>query len=414
MKKQILIRFGLVFIGLALIGQLEAQSLSWTGYVRNYMGVLLQNENEYSIIQNTVNLNLELSKNEVAFKVNPYIYQYPGLQPETGLREAYLDIYLNSIDFRIGKQQIIWGKADGVFITDIISPKDLSEFLLRDFDEIRMGVTAVKADYYFGNNTFELVWIPQFAATKMPAENSIWSPKMDFPIQPVIDNSRRQVAATLQNSEIFAKLSGLTSALDFEIMAGYMWDDDPTLYMAKTLDPQSLQLNHLTITPEHKRLGLAGGSFSTTLKGFVVRGEGAFYTGKHFATNSTSLASVFVEKNYFHYLLGLDFTLWDIHMSSQFIQQMILDYETTIIADERENTLTFLATRDFLRETLHAELFAYIGLNNSDALIRPRIRYNLTDAFELLLGANIFLGDEGRFGQYHENDMVYTKIKYSF
>ena len=76
--------------------------------------------------------------------------------------------------------------------------------------------------------------------------------------------------------------------------------------------------------------------------------------------------------------------------------------------------MTVLASKDFLRETLRLELFSYIGLNNSDALIRPKVIYDLADGFEVLLGANIFIGNEGRFGQYNDNDMIYTKIKYSF
>ncbi len=91
-----------------------------------------------------------------------------------------------------------------------------------------------------------------------------------------------------------------------------------------------------------------------------------------------------------------------------------MDYEKPIKNDEYENTMTVLASKDFLRETLRLELFSYIGLNNSDALIRPKITYDLADGFELLLGANIFVGSEGNFGQYDNNDMIYAKVKYSF
>ena len=73
-----------------------------------------------------------------------------------------------------------------------------------------------------------------------------------------------------------------------------------------------------------------------------------------------------------------------------------------------------MARKDFLRETLHLELFSYIGLNNSDALIRPKITYDLADGFEISVGANIFVGNEGRFGQYYDNDMAYIKVKFSF
>nr|HPR61100.1 hypothetical protein [Prolixibacteraceae bacterium] len=42
-----------------------------TGYARNYTGVLLNNENNFSIIQNTLNLNFEKSTERGGFKVNP-------------------------------------------------------------------------------------------------------------------------------------------------------------------------------------------------------------------------------------------------------------------------------------------------------------------------------------------------------
>jgi len=403
----------LVFLLTPLVG-LNAGSLNLTGYVRNYSGILLSAENNFAIIQNTFNLNLDHSKEKVAFKVNPYIYQYPDQDLEIGLRQAYIDIFFNSMDIRIGKQQIIWGKADGVFITDVISPKDLREFLLPEFDEIRIGVTSLKADYYIGNSTVEFVWVPVFTPTRFPDEDSIWNPRFDFPLQPEFDYSREEVSKSVKNSEVFLKYSAVTSALDFEIMGGYMWDDDPTMHTVKNIDPVTLQPDSITVIPEHHRLGLVGGSFGTTLGSFVIRGEGAWYVGKYFLSEDPMLEEGVVEKNYLHYLLGVDFTLLDIKMSVQFIQQLILDYEDPIVNDRAENMMTFLASKDFLRETLFLELFTYVGLNNGDALIRGKVTYKFVDGFEVLLGANIFTGDKGMFGQFNENDMVYVKIKYSF
>ena len=405
---------------LLLATGLFAQGISLTGYARNYTGVLLQGDHEFSIIQNTFNLNVEQSKDKVAFKVNPYIYHYANQGLELGLREAYLDVYFESVDLRIGKQQIIWGKADGVFITDIVSPKDLSEFLLRDFDEIRMGVTSVKADYYMGDNTFELVWIPVFTPTRFAPEGSIWRPAMPhFPpnVKTVIDHSREKVESNLKNSEAFAKFSALTEYVDFEVMAGYAWDDDPTLHVVKQINyrvPPYPLYDIYTIYPEHHRLAIGGGSFSTTLGPFVLRGEGAYYAGKYFNTQDPEAKESVVKKNYLHYLLGLDYTLMDWHLSGQFIQQAILDYNDAIKNDEYSNMATFLATRDFLNETLNLSFFMYYDFNNEASLIRPKITYDLADGFSVLLGANIFTGTEGMFGQFNDNDMVYTQVKFSF
>ncbi len=393
---------------------IKGKSITLTGYVRNYTGMLLDGGNDFSILQNTFNLNIEHSKDKIAFKVNPYIYNYQNKDLEIGLRQAYIDLFFNTIDIRIGKQQIIWGKADGVFITDVISPKDLREFLLPEFDEIRMGITAVKFDYYIGDSTLELVWVPVFSPTRMPDEDSIWNPGLDLPLKTDFDYSRKKVRESLKNSEVFLKYSAVSSAVDIELMAGYMWDDEPTMHAIRNIDPVTMQPESITILPEHHRLGLAGGSFSTTLGGYVIRGEGAYYFGKYFMSEDPMIKEAVVEKDYLQYLIGVDFTLMDVKMSIQFVQQFIMDYDDPIVNDRTENMMTFLARKDFLRETLFLELFSYIGLNNGDALIRGKVKYKLTDELEILLGANIFTGTEGMFGKYNKNDMIYTKIKYSF
>ncbi len=213
----------------------------------------------------------------------------------------------------------------------------------------------------------------------------------------------------------------MTSKIDFEIMGGYTWDDNPTLHIQKefTIDsttmPPSPSLSGLIVTPEHHRLTVGGGSFSSEIKGFILRGEAAYYHGKYFQTTDPMATDALIQKDYFHYVVGLDFNIGNVKLSTQFIQKYILDYNDFIYDDEAINTATFLARYDMLRETLHLELFSYIGLTNNDALIRPKVTYDFDDSFSILLGGNIFVGDEqGLFGQYGDNSMVYAKIKYNF
>ncbi len=395
-----------------------AQNLDFSGYVRNYSGMLLGNSsNDFVILQNTFNLNIEKKFDNSAFKVNPMIYHDYSDSVTFRLREAYLDLYFDNFDLRIGKQQIVWGKADGVFITDIVSPKNLFQFLLPDFDEIRMGVVGAKFDYYLGDNTLELVWLPVFTPTELPSKNSLWFPKINFMIPPTFDYSKQNVTPSLENSEIFAKYSALTSLVDFELMAGYMWDDDATMFSSIIPNPNGGM--NLTLIPEHKRLSLAGGSFSTTVGPFVFRGEGAYYFGKYFNTLNPAVNNGVIQKDYIHYMLGADFTLFDINFSAQFIQKAIMDYEdiikpTSLFKDETNNMMTFLARYSTLNETLNLEFFTYYDFEYDGALMRPRILYDYSDSINLQFGANIFLGTEGLFGQYNKNDMIYGKIIYNF
>lgn len=411
----------IIYVLFVLLSQLAiAQKTNISGFARTYEGVTVDN-GDFSIIQQTLNLNFEKSSEKVAFKANPMIYVYNADSLNFRMRELYLDLYFEKFDIRIGRQQIVWGKADGVFITDIVSPLNLTEFLLPDFDEIRRGVTAVKLDYFIGNNTIELIAIPQFTPSLKPNESSIWYIQPEFPAPTTFDWSRSTIKPSLENSELFLKYSVLTSKIDFELMAAYTWDDTPSMHVQKEMGmdtsnmPASPILTALNISPEHHRLNVVGGSFSSEIKGVVVRGEAAYYNGKYFQTADPLADDALIQKDYLHYVVGFDFNIGSVKMSTQFVQQYILEYEEMMDKPETQNTATFMARYDMMRETLHLELFSYLGINDKDALIRPKITYDFDDSFSIQVGANIFVGErEGMFGQYKDNSMVYTKLKFNF
>ena len=406
----------LILILLLLSGYIsKAQDLDISGFARTYEGITVDS-GKFAIIQQTLNLNFEKRGEKVAFKANPMIYVYNADSIDFRMRELYLDLYFDNFDIRIGKQQVVWGKADGVFITDIVSPLNLSEFLLPDFDEIRTGVIAMKLDYYVGNGTFEAIVIPQFTPNERPGPGSIWYIEPDFMKPPTFDWSKSTIEPSLENTELFLKYSAMTSKVDFEIMGGYTWDDTPTMHVEKVMIPGTPPtIGALNITPQHHRLYVAGGSFSTEIKGVILRGEGAYFNGKYFQTEDPMAVDAITQKDYINYVVGLDFNIGGVVMSTQFIQKYIMDYEEPIGENEFNNLATFLARYDMMRETLHLELFSYVGLTDGDALIRPKISYDFDDSFNILLGGNIFVGDRsGQFGQYQDNTMVYMKAKYNF
>jgi hypothetical protein len=414
--KAIKIFMALLFVSQMTFAQDDESKLEINGYGRTYLGVLANEPQNYSIFQNTVNMEFKKQNDKIGFYANPYVYQYPKGDLQFGLREMYIDLFSDKLDVRIGKQQIIWGQADGVFITDIVSPKDLTEFLLRDFSEIRIGVTAANLNYYFNDeNSLQLVWIPAFQSTIFPEEGSIWKPKMQFPL-PVIeqDFTKESIPLKLENSEFFAKYSLNAASIDLSLMGGYTWDDDPAMHINKIIDPATMHPKGIKLTPEHHRLSLAGMSFSTSVMDFVLRGEGAYYFDKHFNTQDPSATDALIEKDYINYVIGLDKTIGDWRLSGQFIQQVIMDYDDLIMQDQYQNLATFLLSKSLFREKVRLEWFTYYGFNNEDALSRIRVFYMPYDALSFELGTNIFIGDKGMFGQYNNNDMIYTRVKYNF
>ncbi|MBF0454159.1 MAG: RNA polymerase-associated protein rapA [Magnetococcales bacterium] len=66
------------------------------------------------------------------------------------VRELYVDTVANGIDLRIGKQQVVWGTADGIKLLDIVNPTDWREFVQNTTEDARLPVWMIKAETDMG------------------------------------------------------------------------------------------------------------------------------------------------------------------------------------------------------------------------------------------------------------------------
>ncbi len=395
----------------------QTQGVDLSGYLRTYGGVLTSggNAGDYAVIQNTFDLRLERRTRSGALYVNPVLYHYPSrdVEPELLLRQAYLDIYTDHFDLRLGKQQIVWGKSDGVFITDVVSPKDFREFLLPDFQEIRVGVTGASLNYYRGGSTFQAVWLPLFESNRFPGQESLWAmPVPSFQEGVTLDPDRGEVEARLENSQLFGRWSLLGSGVDLEVVGAWYLDPNPVYHIIPADGtPGSGGVAYL----EHHRLVLGGGSAAWPVGGVILRGEVAYQDGRRFQAAGPSFPDGTMESDLLHYMVGADYNVLGVDVSGQFIQEVMLDHRPEALRRERIRTATLLLRDSFRRDTLTLELFTYYGVDDKDALIRSRLLWDLADGYELQVGMNLFTGpDSGIFGRFDANDMAFVKLKLSF
>jgi len=64
------------------------------------------------------------------------------------LREAYVDTNANDWAIRAGKQQVVWGKADGYKALDLINPTDYSEMAQNQGEDSRIPTFMINAEKY--------------------------------------------------------------------------------------------------------------------------------------------------------------------------------------------------------------------------------------------------------------------------
>ena len=76
------------------------------------------------------------------------ITNYDGNESDTQretLREAYIDTTINDWAVRTGKQQVVWGTADGIKLLDAINPTDYSELVQNQMEDSRIPVWMINA-----------------------------------------------------------------------------------------------------------------------------------------------------------------------------------------------------------------------------------------------------------------------------
>jgi hypothetical protein len=323
-------------------------------------------------------------------------------------REAYLEYTGEKWGFKAGRQIIIWGKADGLKVTDVISPMDLTEFLAQDYDDIRMPVNGIVLSKFSKNWDLDLICVPVFESYILPGAGNPWG--SDFAALGLVKEETNSPEFSLSNMEYGGKLSFYLSGIDFEFSALNTWNKAP-VYSYYMNDSTGL----MHIRPEHHRLGFIGVGFSKSLNAFIIRGESALYFDKKFTPKPENYEAGLLKSNSLNYLFGVDWYAgneWT--LTGQFSDEYIFNYTN----ENSLNEHTFISTIGISKKMLHGNLslsaFGYFDLNESDFFNRTSADYSLSDNIHLMIGYDWFHGERGVFGRYNKNSQAWVKAKFSF
>lgn len=78
------------------------------------------------------------------------------------LRELYVDTKEGKMSWRVGKQQVVWGKADGVKFLDIINPTDFRHWGQDNMADSRIPLWMITGEYAIGDtDSLQVVYVPQ-------------------------------------------------------------------------------------------------------------------------------------------------------------------------------------------------------------------------------------------------------------
>ena len=328
------------------------------------------------------------------------------------LRENYLDYSAGNWDFRFGRQHVVWGEMVGMFFADVVSARDMREFLLPDFDQLRIPQWAARGEYFADDFHAELLWIP------VASYDNIGKPGGEFyPYYPVPTGFTAQYRQeqrpehNAQNMNYGVRLSTLQNGWDISAFYYKSSDVSSTLYREISLSPTPT----ITFQARHDRIRQTGGTVAKDFGDVVLKAEAVYTQGRNFNVLSAMDADGVTPQNTIDWATGLDFTLpAESRFNVQFFQRQYLNYNPDIIPDKRENGYSLLLNTKFINNW-EGQVIFISSTNRTDWLLRPRLTWNFERNWRMLVGADIFKGPPtGLFGRYDQQDRVYSEVRYSF
>ena len=295
------------------------------------------------------------------------------------VREFYVSYRTHNLDVVLGKQQIAWGKMDGQFI-DIINPMDRRESVqleASDYEYRRIPTWMANVTYFFGANSLNLLYIPNFEQDRQAIPGSPWYspsiPPRDTVIKAnedilegradargdIILKRKRPSTADWGDHEYGARLDVSMEPLTWGLIYFYAWNDNANNFITGLVDPSDPSNQQLIFRPRYTRLHHFGitADYASSLSHVpivgelpvVLRVEGLWSKGVHFADS------------------------------------------TRVIAARQGQLNSGLITRDTLRAAIAVEL-AFPG--NTSVIVQPSLYYTFNWRQTLGVGFGGGFGDE--------------------
>jgi hypothetical protein len=330
---------------------------------------------------------------------------------ELELRDTYLDYSLGSWDLRVGKQQVVWGEAVGVFVADVVNAKDLREFILPDFDSIRIPEWGTNLEYTKNNFHSEFIVLPGIEFNKLGVVGSEFAYGLPLPASTAFTyHDAKAPKDGFENSKIGARLNYLWEGFDAGAFYLHSWTQSPVLYRA-------INSGSYDFDPQYKRLDTFGVTVSKEIKDIVFKGDFVYIPDDYFLVSNPVDQDGIVQSDHLVYLLSLDYMFLNkLDVNAQFIQDAIVSHNDSMISkDKFNNAFSVRISRDFVNRKLQTELLMIYGVNAPDFLYQPKIKYSFMKSWQICVGADIFSGDSsGDFGYFRNKSRYYTELIHKF
>jgi hypothetical protein len=314
---------------------------------------------------------------------------------ESEIFDAYIEGSItDTLDVKLGRQVVVWGRSDTIRITDVLNPLDNRRPGMVDIEDLRLPVGMVKADYFMGDWRVTPIAIVEKRFSKNPAFGSAFNP-MQNPY--ILDSSPTDTTYALS-------IGGEFAAWDVNFYGAHIYDDAG--YVKFGSKPRV----------EHEKVDMAGTALNVLSGAWLLKMELAYFDGlKYTATQKKEFSRTDA-------LVGLEYKgIADTLISYDVSLRHINSYDNRLLEERvalEEDTYqhAFRVSSDFMNATLTANyLISLYGKKlDEGGFQRLWVKYELAEGLNLNVGVVDYMGGSKLFDSIKDNDMLFADISYSF
>lgn len=419
-----------VIISLVLVTGGFSQEIKFSGELSTMWGVAAPwsaNAGDFVVGATDFTGSLEVYQgNGTLFIEGNVNYNALNNQLDFDLGEAYIDYADSNWSFRVGNQKVVWGKADGINITNSVFPEDSTSLFT---DDSSLSVTAAKLSFSGDFFNIDALWIPFFRGSDLPLEedsplrNAMIPSQVEFsgvgniPVQ--IGNLQTPELA-LKNGEYGLKLSGYFSLCDVSLYGFYGWDKMPLMNYSLVITNPPIP-DAIKIDGEYSRLTMFGLDAAFPIRATVLRLEGAYFPNRKMQASAETIlggGESGISQHQIMALAGLDWMPSGWTITAQYYCDAVLNKSDNLERKETYNHgATLSISKSFLQDTLELSLSGLMGLNDFDSALTLEGKYSLSDQIKLSAGTYVFLpgpDGDGTYGKLKDLSTIYINAQYSF
>lgn len=329
------------------------------------------------------------------------------------LRENYVDFSGAGMEFRLGKQYVVWGEMVGMFLADVVSPRDLRGPMQVELDNIRRTQWAARIERFSGDWHSEALWVPVQTYDKIgkPGADFYPYPALPTPGYAFVIADEKRPKRDISNSGFGLRTGFLKAGWDVSAFGYVSRDVTATFERNIVTSPVPATI----YTPVHDRIRQFGATVAKDFSGMVFKTEAVYTKGRRFSVTRLDDADGLIKSDSLDLAMGLDFTpMTDARLNAQVFNRTLAKHDSSMVVSRSETGGSLYFTYA-LTPNLEGQLLWARSFNRDDGWVSPVVVWKFSQNTRLRVGADFYYGPTtGMFGRYDNQDRVFAEVRLSY